>query len=219
MKKFLLVVSLFAITIQTHAKNIFAEHKRRMAIPGMQDFFKVLNNTVRKGIMPSASQMDMADPSSGTTLLMHAAMGESKLLQRFLSAGANPTKVNNDQATVVMFAAMQGRTDNVKILLTALKAKGVKIADFVNKQNEYGMTALMYAAQYGSPEVVDILLNAGANPNLVNTNGNTAFFYTGDAYVTLRDLSKRKNTIDAMQQSMIKKGYSGSFNVDALSDS
>jgi ankyrin repeat protein len=37
-----------------------------------------------------------------------------------------------------------------------------------------GYTALMWAAEHGSLDLVDLLVKAGANPNLKNVHGETA---------------------------------------------
>lgn len=50
----------------------------------------------------------------------------------------------------------------------------------VNETSEDGTTLLMEAAQMGNPEIIDILLKAGANVNARNKAGNTALMYTSN---------------------------------------
>ena len=45
----------------------------------------------------------------------------------------------------------------------------------VDKQNDYGFTPLMKAAYHGKIEVVKELLKAGANKELKNNDGETAY--------------------------------------------
>ena len=39
--------------------------------------------------------------------------------------------------------------------------------------DELGQTPLHYAAQYGPPQLVKALIQAGANPNMMDKEGNT----------------------------------------------
>ena len=50
----------------------------------------------------------------------------------------------------------------------------------VNGSGENGWTPLMYAALYGGPEEIKLLLDAGANPNQRNDDGATALLYAID---------------------------------------
>jgi len=45
----------------------------------------------------------------------------------------------------------------------------------VNARTEYGRTALMYAAGFGTPEHLRVLLDAGADASIKNSDGNTAW--------------------------------------------
>lgn len=55
---------------------------------------------------------------------------------------------------------------------TALLA-GLAVDDVVMGRTEFGDTALHYAARYGSPKHIKILLEAGANVNAFNLSGST----------------------------------------------
>ena len=69
---------------------------------------------------------------------------------------ANRTPQND--YTPLMRAAMKGQVNEVRALLR----KGAK----VDEKHPAGLTALMVAAGEGKAEVVKVLLNAGANPNV-----------------------------------------------------
>lgn len=47
-------------------------------------------------------------------------------------------------------------------------------ASSVDTQDEYGFTALMASCQYGRVQLVNVLLQKGADPNLKDKEGNTA---------------------------------------------
>lgn len=82
-------------------------------------------------------------------------------------------KVGRDGFNELMYGVIASN----QTLVTELIAAG--IFD-VNAQDRDGMTALMYAAQYSdstSPEIVEKLLMAGANPSLKNRKGKTAMHF------------------------------------------
>jgi hypothetical protein len=83
-----------------------------------------------------------------------------------LAAGVDPN-ATNDCGSALGSAAYRGNRDLVVLLLAQPHIK-LDIAD------GSGCTALMGAADQGSLEIVDLLLKAGANPNLKDAWGETA---------------------------------------------
>lgn len=61
------------------------------------------------------------------------------------------------------------RTGNTRIAQNAIR-QGAN----VNAANKIGYTPLIEAASWGHTETVKLLLNAGANPNMLDNKGNTA---------------------------------------------
>jgi ankyrin repeat protein/mono/diheme cytochrome c family protein len=96
--------------------------------------------------------------SDGITPLMYAALyGTADAVRALLDAGANPNAKNDAGATALLWAV----DDAAKTRL--LIARG---AD-VNQRSLDGRTPLMVAAaQAGSSEVLALLLDAGADPNV-----------------------------------------------------
>ena len=83
-----------------------------------------------------------------------------------LAAGVNPN-ATNDYSTPLTSAAYRENTDLVALLLAQ---PGIQ----VNATDVDGYTALMWAAEHASTSIVEMLLKAGANPNLENRRGQTA---------------------------------------------
>lgn len=71
-------------------------------------------------------------------------------------------------AKTIQDAAMYGDLEAIKSFL--------KQGTNINSQDEYGMTALAYAAYYYHPQVTNFLLQQKANPNLWAANKKTALF-------------------------------------------
>src|SRR5262249_33474306 len=77
-----------------------------------------------------------------------------------LAAGINPNATNTRYPdTPITSAVSAGHREVVALLLAQ---PGIK----VDAQDQEGDTALMLAARHGSLDIVDLLLKAGANPNL-----------------------------------------------------
>ena len=105
-----------------------------------------------------------------TVLFIASLKGNNAMVTHLLRAGANPnTAVYNGQ-TPLMTASQQGYNDVVKQLL--------KFQANPNQSNEergsaLGATALFYAVNNEHQEVVESLVNAGANVNHADANGFT----------------------------------------------
>lgn len=100
--------------------------------------------------------------SQGKTILMRAVEeSNSPLVAFLLKNGANPIS-----GALLAKAAFNGNVPIAKLLIEA----GASI----NEKDNNNLTALYYAADVVSPELVRMLLAAGANPNAQTTaTGNT----------------------------------------------
>jgi hypothetical protein len=84
-----------------------------------------------------------------------------------LAAGVDPNAAGNNGSTAISNAAFRGNRDLVVLLLAQPHIK-------VNVPDGGGDTALMYAADQGSLDIEDLLMKAGANPDLKDSWGQTA---------------------------------------------
>lgn len=105
----------------------------------------------------------------GTTPLMVASYeGNLEIVDILLKAGANPKKTGPKGVTSLYWAADKNHPE---IVARLLKEETV-LAD-VDKAVENGVTPLMASCATGSAYTVDMLLAAGANPNMSDLLGNT----------------------------------------------
>uniref|UniRef100_A0A1B6CTH6 SAM domain-containing protein n=1 Tax=Clastoptera arizonana TaxID=38151 RepID=A0A1B6CTH6_9HEMI len=107
-------------------------------------------------------------------MLMHAcSAGHPKLLEYLMSEGANP-KMSFGQYTPLM-ALCCSPTAYEDDLLKCFELLKDKIE--INSKNEFGLTALMFAAKENRLKLVDKLINNQCDINLQDLDGNSALFH------------------------------------------
>lgn len=103
----------------------------------------------------------------GTGLMIGAWEGNLPLMELFASRGADLQRTNRFGETALMLAAWKNRREAMRWLL----AHGAKPDP--SDRSERAWTALHYAAFAGHGELMDDLLDAGADINARSTNGST----------------------------------------------
>jgi uncharacterized protein len=149
------------------------------------------NNSEQVGALLAVGAQVNAQDIYGSTALMRAAgRGHTATVEQLLSAGAQVNSHDNGGETALMEAAWYGHTAIVKALLaadadintqknydwTALKfgEELLAVRADINKPSSLGVTALMCAAHHGHTEIVEQLLDAGADATLRNRCGQSA---------------------------------------------
>ena len=82
----------------------------------------------------------------------------------------NQEENENENITPLITAVNNGDLDEVNVLLSSSTID-------INSENNQGNTALMYACKHGHTQIVNALIEAGANINLQNMFGETALIY------------------------------------------
>ena len=89
--------------------------------------------------------------------------GRRDALEKMLESGFDlEREINKEGWRPLMFAAAEGRLQTVRLLL--------ELGANVNATNDLGRTALMFASIYGYEEIAAVLLDVGADPNIVPTD-------------------------------------------------
>ena len=113
----------------------------------------------------------------GRTILMCAALrGDKEIVETLIRAGASPADLDEKNETVLMYAVENSNPDDLVEFFLNLKDKNSDI----NQCNDSGVTALMFAVEYGTIKTVNLLLAARANPNAQDEDGFTALIRTTD---------------------------------------
>lgn len=143
------------------------------------------------GVLPNPFERTPAAPPV-PALLTSLASDDLDAVQAALAAGADPNQVDANGRTALMVAAMHASP----AVLEALLAHGAP----VDQRAADGTTALMLALRHArSAETPLLLLNAAADPTLLDAAGNGVLHYADQnsavrnsgLYPRLRELSER----------------------------
>lgn len=150
-------------------------------------------------VLIDAGAQAAAENEYGVTALYLAARnGDAASTRALLAAGAPPNTSLPEGETVLMTAAKSGNPNVVSALLvgvdpdsstsaqeasfgysavSAPPAPRLHGADPNSRDRWYGQTALMWAAAAGRLDVARLLINAGADVNVVDVEGATALMF------------------------------------------
>ncbi|MBO1112876.1 ankyrin repeat domain-containing protein [Bordetella petrii] len=137
----------------------------RAVVDGAWQVFDVLAADPR-------TDLEAVNPANETALMYLAVAGQTERARTLIARGA---QVNRLGWTPLHYAASKGHVDTARLLL-AHKA-------MVNAPSPEGTTPLMMAALSGSREMVQVLLDAGADVTTRNLKGQNAadWAYQGKA--------------------------------------
>ncbi|HEV8397986.1 MAG TPA: ankyrin repeat domain-containing protein [Vicinamibacterales bacterium] len=117
------------------------------------------NIEIARALIAAKATVDTPNDFGVTPLLEASRNGDAPMVDLLLRAGADPKRAHPEGETPLLSAARAGSVPTVRLLL----ARGVD----VNHAEQFQQTtALMWAAAEGHLDVVDLLLEAGADPNL-----------------------------------------------------
>ena len=116
------------------------------------------NLDIARALVAAKASVDAANDFGVTPLLEASRNGDASMVDLLLRAGADPKRTHPEGETPLLSAARAGSVPTVRLLL----ARGVDVNAAENFQQT---TALMWASAEGHLDVVDLLLEAGADPN------------------------------------------------------
>lgn len=132
----------------------------------------VINNDKQsiKRILSQKALIDERDETGSTALMVATRANNVHAAHMLIEAGADLKSINRYGGTALIPAAERGHVETVRTLIAA----GVD----VNHVNNLGWTALLEAIILGNGEpkyqhIVELLLKAGADPNLADKDGIT----------------------------------------------
>ena len=124
----------------------------------------------------SRPMQDTDDSSQPRDLCYFASKGEEAKVREMLDSGVPLTYVNADSQTALMLAVDRGEERMVELLLQRARAAGaVVLQKVLSQQDADGMTPLHYACVCDMPGCATRLLDAGADPEVRNGEGETSW--------------------------------------------
>lgn len=114
-------------------------------------------------------EASLMEPANGTPLMEAAGNGDIEAIQEELAAGADISAVDESQSNALHWAVWAGQTEAAALLIE----EGIQL----NQADEVGDTPFTAAAYIEDKAMVQLLLDAGANPEHVNDEGYTALEY------------------------------------------
>jgi len=123
-----------------------------------------IHNAARRGNLNSVKALlnqgvnvDLRNHENMTPLMYAARGGHSNVIRLLLNKGANAkARLNSVNRNALIFAAEKGHANSVRALLRHSN---------LSVKNANGRSALTAALNYGHPEIVRMLVRAGARPN------------------------------------------------------
>lgn len=128
-------------------------------------------------LIKKASNLNEVDSNGNTPLMVACRWGDAPVVRMLLNNGANPNVRTAKGRTPLMIAcANQGGETVCRLLIS-------KGAD-VNAAANNGATALMLAALNAKVDVIEVLLDKGANAKAEDKKGYTALDYATNAEIS-----------------------------------
>ncbi|MBU8879576.1 ankyrin repeat domain-containing protein [Bacillus sp. FJAT-29790] len=105
-----------------------------------------------------------------TAFIMAVKSGQMEVVKQLFTKVQDTEQMDVEENSPLIQAVLNGRTEIVQFLLNQNKQN-------INDTNKIGQTALIIAADYGYKEIVEILLENGADPSIKSIDGKTASEY------------------------------------------
>ena len=150
-------------------------------------------------LIRAGADVNADDGDGNTTLIQAAFRGYYSILQKIIHSGASVNKYNKKGQTALIFAAGNGQTDCVTELINAgadvnivdNNEKGIALQyavckgdvnclkellsrSEINHTNDFGFTSLSLACAKGFTSCANLLLEVGADVNIITKNDTTA---------------------------------------------
>ena len=159
------------------------------------------NLDIARALIAAKASVDAPNDFGVTPLLEASRSGNAAMVDLLLRAGADPKKAHPEGETPLLSAARAGSVPTVRLLL----ARG---ADVNHAEKFQQTTALMWASAEGHLDVVDLLLEAGADPNRRGHISSLTTRHNGDhptgGFTALMFAARNGN--EAMVRKLVSRG-------------
>ena len=125
---------------------------------------------VLEAIISHSVDVNATNKKNETTLMIACEKGNKDSINVLLNAGADP-HIANDYGDIWIHAAVKGYCSKEVLQII------INHDTDVNATNKKNVTALMIACEKGNKDAINLLLDAGADPNISNADDDTCLQY------------------------------------------
>ncbi|MCJ1462428.1 Ankyrin-2 [Pseudocyphellaria aurata] len=159
------------------------DHRKSTALHKAVEFESL---EIVKLLLRAGSDVKIQDREKSTALHSAVSRGNSEIVKLLFMAGSD-VNIQDDRKSTALHLAVsprsgsRGQVEVVKLLLTPRADLNIDL-DIQDRRNS---TALHLAVSKGHLEIVQLLLTAGANPNIENDKGTALHLAVSDGYLEI----------------------------------
>jgi uncharacterized protein len=160
---------------------------------------------VRRHILPTTTSLSWVDFTGQTPFITAALSGDVTVMRLLLKHGADPNVTTYAGTTALMAAAgvnwvfSQTFDEGPEKLLEAVKLC-VELGQDVNAANSMGLTAVMGAANRGSDDVIQFLVERGATLDVKDKEGRTPLNWADGVFLATNPAKPKPSSIELIKR-------------------
>lgn len=152
-------------------------------IDGFNPLLKAVNNGSFLSVdllLKNEANINYQNENKYTPLMAASGFGISGMVHHFLKKGADPFIRDKEGITALMLAASNSSKSTSEILKYIYYNKRDRLKEYVNLTRADGATALMIATSNAEKLIVQMLIDADADINHTDSDGNTAIIVASE---------------------------------------
>lgn len=160
---------------------------------------------VRNHLLSATGTLEWVDFTGQTPFLAAALAGDGTVMRLLLDHGADPQIATFHGTTPLMAAAgvnwvvSQTYTEGPEALLEAVKLC-IELGMDVNAANSMGITAVMGAANRGSDDIIELLVEHGARLDVADNEGRTPLDWARGVFLATHPAEPKRSSIALIER-------------------
>ena len=166
---------------------------------------------IRRHILPTTGSLSWVDFTGQTAFIAAALSGDVTVMRLLLNYGADPTITTHQGTTALMAAAginwvfFQTFDEGPEKLFEAVKLCVEELGLDVNAANSMGLTPLMGAANRGSDNIIQYLVEKGAMLNVKDKEGRTPLNWAEGVFLATNPAKPKPSSMELISKLLAAK--------------